>query len=605
MAGHDVDIHELIARLNANERIRQSAHFSTGVYRDEPIVRTGRQMATYLPDRYRKMRAISRWQDQPGGARGRWLSEAELFYRQARYMEDFEDDCPYRGNFVSYYPTYNNMSDRQLRGYFTWRAAVRRGEVAQTSTSFAYVYLYELINGIGVADPLDGYRKLRAFWDAYRAFAPEIDRNVRTWLHDYVIYHGLDAELLADDPVRTLDLELIAIARTFMPFDPALATWLGLDEDPASHTGGGAGVPPTGTRPPAAHPAPRAERSAERALPLPPDVAGEERILDAIERHASYRPRSSRLYHAHPDDLRHVTAAVFVRMLAYYRKHRSHGLVESSFGEEAEMGYTMFGSAVFYEEHAHADADYALDPIHRYRCRRGLWTCRRIYGGQGRSKAWGEIARATDHRLRAALSFEPQLKEPKCPKYLAKIIDREIATWLDWKRAHAPRVIDIDLSKLSGIRSAAAETREALLIDEERAEGPVEPSPTAQSEAEGAEAPPSASGGTALRETRPSPPVRAGLTNGEAPARAAAPTQATARPAVPDGPLTAEETAYIAALLEGKPATPPPGASEDLMVDTINEKLFDLLGDTAIEFGAAGPCLIEDYRDDIRELICP
>ena len=115
------------------------------------------------------------------------------------------------------------------------------------------------------------------------------------------------------------------------------------------------------------------------------------------------------------------------------------------------MGYTMFGSAVFYEEHAHADADYALDPIHRYRCRRGLWTCRRIYGGQGRSKAWGEIARATDYRLRAALSFEPQLKEPKCPKYLAKIIDREIATWLDWKRAHAPRVIDIDLSKLSGI----------------------------------------------------------------------------------------------------------------------------------------------------------
>ena len=46
-------------------------------------------------------------------------------------------------------------------------------------------------------------------------------------------------------------------------------------------------------------------------------------------------------------------------------------------------------------------------------------------------------------------------------------------------------------------------------------------------------------------------------------------------------------------------------ASEDLLVDGINEKLFDLLGDTAIEYGAEGPCLIDDYRDDVRELMQP
>ena len=47
----------------------------------------------------------------------------------------------------------------------------------------------------------------------------------------------------------------------------------------------------------------------------------------------------------------------------------------------------------------------------------------------------------------------------------------------------------------------------------------------------------------------------------------------------------------------------PAGMSENLLVDAINEKLFDLLGDTAIEFGVTGPCIIDDYRDDIRELI--
>lgn len=580
----DIDIHELIARLNANERLRQSSHFSKSVYKDEPIVRTGRQMASYLPDRYRQMRGISRWQERSPESRGRWLSEAELFYRQARFMEDFEDDCPYHGSFTSYYPTYNDMSDRQLRGYFTWRAAVRRGEVAEAPKSFAYVYLYELINGIGAENPLDGYHKIRSFWESFRAFAPDIDRNVRAWLHDYVIYHALDPELLSDDPVRKLDLELIAIARAFAPFDPALIDWLGEDVSLAD-----AALPQKAASSTVTGGGKSARRTQAPALPLPPDETTEQRLFEAIDLHSSYRLSASSLFHEHPDDLRHLASAVFVRMLAYYRKNRTHGLVESSFGEEAEMGYTMFGSAVFFEEHPHADAEYELDPIHRYRCRRGLWTCRRIYGGQGRSKAWGKIARACDFRLREALSFEPQLKDAKCPKYLAKIIDREIETWLTWKETSAPRVIDIDLSKLSGIRSAAAETREALLIDEEREEG--------------AAGSPSASSNPALQEVPLAPPVRAELAESEPAASSSQHTQATAARAPSDGLLTPEESTYVAALLDSGTATMPAGMSENLLVDAINEKLFDLLGDTAIEFGVTGPCIIDDYRDDIRELI--
>lgn len=593
----DIDIHELIARLNANERLRQSSHFSKSVYKDEPIVRTGRQMASYLPDRYRQMRGISRWQERSPESRGRWLSEAELFYRQARFMEDFEDDCPYHGSFASYYPTYNDMSDRQLRGYFTWRAAVRRGEVAEAPKSFAYVYLYELINGIGTENPLDGYHKIRSFWEGFRAFAPDIDRNVRAWLHDYVIYHALDPELLSDDPVRKLDLELIAIARAFAPFDPELIDWLGGDAPLADVTSSQKAASSAATN--SGRPA---RRTQAPALPLPPDEATEQRLFEAIDLHSSYRLSASSLFHEHPDDLRHVAAAVFVRMLAYYRKNRTHGLVESSFGEEAEMGYTMFGSAVFFEEDPHPDAEYELDPIHRYRCRRGLWTCRRIYGGQGRSKTWGEIARACDFRLREALSFEPQLKETKCPKYLAKIIDREIETWLAWKETSAPRVIDIDLTKLSGIRSAAAETREALLIDEEREEAPS----LTESDLDGPEGEadsPSASSSPALREAPLAPPVRAELAEGEPASPSGQHAQPTTEQTPSEGSLTPEESAYVAALLDGGAVTMLAGMSEDLLVDIINEKLFDLLGDTAIEFGAAGPCIIDDYRDDIRELI--
>ena len=69
--------------------------------------------------------------------------------------------------------------------------------------------------------------------------------------------------------------------------------------------------------------------------------------------------------------------------------------------------------------------------------------------------------------------------------------------------------------------------------------------------------------------------------------------------------LAEDELAYLRALLCGEMPVVPAGASEDLLVDGINEKLFDLLGDTAIEYGAEGPCLIDDYRDDVRELMQP
>lgn len=181
------------------------------MYASEPILTTGRQMANYLPDRYREMKAISRWETNSNGG-GRWLSEAELFYRQGTFMADFEDDCPYPGTFNSYFPTYNAMSDRQLRGYFTWRAAVRQGDIQESCLSFAYVYLYELICGIGVTDPMDGFQKLESFWRAYRAFSPKIDRYARTWLQDYVVYHGLSPQLL--EPYKTLSFDRALVALT-------------------------------------------------------------------------------------------------------------------------------------------------------------------------------------------------------------------------------------------------------------------------------------------------------------------------------------------------------------------------------------------------------
>ncbi len=578
----DQDIKMLIERIMAEARTHQSARFSHEVYADEPILKTGRQMQNFLPDQYRKMREISRWQEDPKGGAGRWLSEAELFYRQGLLMADFEDDCLYNGTFKSYFPTYNAMSDRQLRGYFTWRAQVRRGTVEETSTSFAFLYLYELICGIGVDDPLDGFNKIKAFWDAYRAFEPGIDRFARVWLQDYAVFHGLDPKLLRDSKTVMFDYALIELRRAARDLVPAPA--------PSGQT-------------------PTRRKTSEPTLPLPPDEVREERLMAAINALSTYNLSSSRLDRSHHRDLRHVACAVYVRMARYYDTHRKTGIVASLFGEETAMPYTMFASAVFFAPERHEDCEYRLDPIHIYRCQNGFWECMRIHGSRQKSSKLGEMMRACDQRLRLALDPAHPLKEEKVPKYLAKIIDDEIVAWLSWDAAHQPLKIDIDLSQLGHIRSAAVQTREALLIDEEREDGaPVEAEATLieQPNTESAPGMTAEPGEMTIRQNEPDEPTVSTEEFGVvAPLLASVDAPVTPAPTEAANKLAPAEDTFLRALLEqnaaqATSAVAHSGQSEDMLVDSINEALFDLVGDTVIEFGAAGPQIIEDYEADVR-----
>lgn len=578
----DQDIKMLIERIMAEARTHQSARFSHEVYADEPILKTGRQMQNFLPDQYRKMREISRWQEDPEGGAGRWLSEAELFYRQGLLMADFEDDCPYNGTFKSYFPTYNAMSDRQLRGYFTWRAQVRRGTVEETSTSFAFLYLYELICGIGVDNPLDGFNKIKAFWDVYRAFEPGIDRFARVWLQDYAVFHGLDPKLLRDSKTVMFDNALIELRRAARDLVPAPA--------PSGQT-------------------PKRRKTSEPTLPLPPDEVREERLMTAINALSAYNLSNSRLDRSYHRDLRHVACAVYVRMARYYDTHRKTGIVASLFGEETTMPYTMFASAVFFAPERHEDCEYRLDPIHIYRCQNGFWECIRIHGSRQKSSKLGEMMRACDQRLRLALDPTHPLKEEKVPKYLAKIIDDEIVAWLSWDAAHQPVKIDIDLSQLGHIRNAAAQTREALLIDEEREDdtlteaaeadsGQPEAEPAANMIAEPAAA-------STQQNEADEPTISTEQFGVVAPLLAPEPTPATPMSAGTASALAHAAEDYLRALLEqnaaqAASAVERSGQSEDMLVDNINEALFDLVGDTVIEFGAAGPQIIEDYEADVR-----
>jgi len=119
------------------------------------------------------------------------LGNEAIFYEQGMFMKDFTDDYAGNAPFSQYFPTYQMMGYEQLRTYFTWRTAVRKGAVSDISLSYAFLYIYELLGNIGVDSREDGLDKLMAFWQAFRVYNRTIDKYVLRWLKDYHIYYDL------------------------------------------------------------------------------------------------------------------------------------------------------------------------------------------------------------------------------------------------------------------------------------------------------------------------------------------------------------------------------------------------------------------------------
>lgn len=537
-------------------------------------------------------------------------TEPRLFVSQAELAADYEDDLPYNGTFMHYFPTYRAMSDVQLRGYFTWRTHVRRGDVRRASLSFAFVYLYELINGIGVVDAAGGFRELRRFCAAYRQIDDRIDRYARIWLDDYVIYHGLDARLLGSysKPLgETLRVGDAGSSSEDVPLAYEDALLLLAREE------GEEGVPSAEGAVPATEAAPATGTGAR--MPL-----SDERLAEVLSALASPQLSKSRLYRDDPAALQRVAAGTWLALSAYYRKHRKTTLFRHLFGVKARYAYAMFRSAVFWERRPHPDVVYRASATRCYVCRNGRWQCEQFYRAGERSSELGRVLRAVDGRLRERLDYPHKLKEARVPKYLLAIIDKQIDALLAQRAAEAAaeeqrraREVHIDFSKLAGIRATAAATREALLVDEER-EGAA-PMLRSPHDGNAEETAPNVVRTGALPVHAGAPATGAlpsGAPESSSSAPAASGTQAPIAPTDASAQaggaalLTEDEAAYLACLIAQAPASERAivlrraGTTEALMVDALNEKLYDELGDIAVEDGEDGPQVIEDYVEDVK-----
>ena len=128
------------------------------------------------------------------------LGREKNFYKQAQLVADYEDNYEKFYPFKRYYPVYHDMTINQLRTYFAWRTKVRKGIYEETSSSYVFVYIYELLNQIGIKNSLDGYQKLQDLEKNYVSlYAPFMAVYLKRWRQDYVIFYQLPREVVEQE----------------------------------------------------------------------------------------------------------------------------------------------------------------------------------------------------------------------------------------------------------------------------------------------------------------------------------------------------------------------------------------------------------------------
>lgn len=489
-------------------RMKKAADWFYGtVFKDEPIRQRSQQPIERVPSMIRTARSLE------NSTSSTWQSRESIFLKQAKLLSSYEDDYQFNGNVVRYYPTYQALTDQELRGYFSWRTKLRNGDVQKTSLSFAFLYIYELINQIGVRDPLDGYHKLKAFRNAYGQLDDSIYVYLDKWLTDYVVYYDLDPNLLGDSPQVLFDRSISIL-----------------------------------------------------------DLVQEQedaKVMYALKQLAPKWLSRSKFYRANKEDCDAVIVRVLRRVSHHYATRTKKTMVEHFFGKLSQFQIQLFDTAVFCNPLKVRSCEFAVDERCVYRCRNGFWTVTKHAGPLRPNSKLEDLLKTIDAIMREEFAYKHPIQYETETKWLIKIIREEAQTLLSEKKAAEAKKITIDYSQLAKIRREAAITQDKLTVEED------------------------------LEEPETMEPVQNFIPE-------LSPAEETISEPLPDRecPLRPPEYRLLQCLLYGKGTgwIQAEGYMLSVLVDSINEKLYDIFMDSVLD---DTPALVDDYIDDLKEMVKP
>ena len=506
-----------------------------------------------IPEKIRQMMALYRH------GNGSFENKCRNFYVQGRFMEDYEDNYPWSGECRRYFTTYHDLNANQLRGYFTWRAHVRKGKFSKIPTSLAYLYLYELLSGIGTDSAEDCLAKMKEFEAGYldAGFGePSMRGNLHRWMMEYAVIHGAPPEYVlehVDDDLLRRDEALLRLRR-------------------------------------------------------PQDCTDGE-LYEALSFVTGGKIENSPIVTKEGERGKHLLAEVWRHLTENYDLN-GWDIFTACFGKQKVFPWHPFANAVYYKDGREEDREYVLSACRKYVCSNGMWTEVRyddLFFDKYRVHA---VVHEADRQLRRYLKTGRYLRAKKEEEWVSPFVEAvtqaDRAAVLEAEReaeraaaeALKPKVT-IDLSGLDRIRRDAAITRESLLTEEEKAEFREEQSVPVRIEL--------AAPGPAEPQAMAEPQIPAGQQEPAEPQTTAEP-QITAEPQVPAKitGLDSIQTQILAAVMRGDAIAElvrEHHLMPSVVADAINEALFDEIGDNVLICDGNEIGLVEDYRLDLEDLL--
>ncbi len=524
-------------------QVNQSGRYSPEKITPKPSPR-GQQSEPYAT--FKKMRQVC-------GAREEYMSyyadDAEIFFKQAQFMKDFTDNYDRKIPLDTYYATYLKMGDAQLRTYFTWRTKVRQGIIEDTSLSYAFCYIFELLNDVGVSSPADAIEKLIALWTAFRRYNAQMDGYLRQWIRDYYVVHKpqLAVEFSAFSssfpiPYHSEDVDLLAKAKS--------CSW----DD-----------------------------------------------LRVIEASSSFRITNGQFYKAADQAMIEKCVCFVIRELAKLFKSGGVDLRNMFFENHKEKIYSLFRGAV-HRNVAVQPITVQLDDFEAIKLNSRGWYREYLTLTQYRAVI-GYILKSIEVKMREHFGYKRNLQMPNISQVENSFLNSEpdkftyparptmdrLKVWKGkalsvissaefestivraiaeyCKLAHLVIVngvvkeikpVEIDLSKLKNIEKEYMETAAKLIIEEQ-------PAPVVEV------------------------PCPAAIT----------PDLEIAGIADLVDSLSEEGRALLITLLNGGQVPP----NSELLIETINAKALEAIADNMIDYSESGPYVYDDYTDELKSLL--
>lgn len=162
----------------------------TNAYKKEEIIQLDQNITEVnkIYNKFNKIEQDNFWR----------MRQSHIFYRQAKYVENFEDNYPisevYKNDFHNFKMnyTYEGFSYKDFRTYFSWRTKIRKGIFEKIDWEYEQIYINELVNKIGCKDANEAIEKLVEFWKGYRQCEPKIDDIMPGIIKEFYITHTIN-----------------------------------------------------------------------------------------------------------------------------------------------------------------------------------------------------------------------------------------------------------------------------------------------------------------------------------------------------------------------------------------------------------------------------